>query len=90
MMVSSGNIILALTLSIYIIVALYSTIFAYRRLQRPGVSKNVRTLFVRKHFLYVIVFILIWTIQLSQNYYVLLNPHQNSPSRLAWHKKLGQ
>jgi hypothetical protein len=65
MMVSSGNLILAIALSIYIIVAFYSTIFAYRRLQRPGVSKTVRQLFVKKHFLYVIVFIFIWTIQLS-------------------------
>jgi hypothetical protein len=62
MMVSKGNIILAVALSIYIIIAFYSTIFAYRRLNRPGVSKTVRQLFVKKHFLYVIVFIFIWTI----------------------------
>ena len=65
---------LASTLSVYIVVAIYSTVFAYRRLHRPGVSKEVREMFVKKHFLYVLVFILIWTIQQTQNYYELFNP----------------
>jgi len=54
--------ILAYTLSIYIIVAIYSTVFAFRRLNRPGVSKEVRSMFLKKHLYYVIVFIAIWTI----------------------------
>lgn len=58
----SGNMILAYTLSIYIIVAIYSTVFAFRRLNRPGVSKEVRSMFLKKHLYYVIVFIAIWTI----------------------------
>ena len=66
--------ILAYTLSIYIIVAIYSTVFAFRRLNRPGVSKEVRSMFLKKHLYYVIVFTAIWTIQLSQNYFTLFNP----------------
>ena len=58
----SGNMILAYTLSIYIIVAIYSTVFAFRRLNRPGVSKEVRSMFLKKHLYYVIVFIALWTI----------------------------
>ena len=63
-----------MTLSLYIVVAIYSTVYSYRRLHRPGVSAPVRTLFVKKHFLYVVVFIVIWMIQQSNNYYFLFNP----------------
>ena len=66
--------VLAYTLSIYIFVAIYSTVFAFRRLNRPGVSKEVRSMFLKKHLYYVIVFTAIWTIQLSQNYFTLFNP----------------
>jgi hypothetical protein len=61
----SGNMILAYSLSIYIVVAIYSTVFAFRRLKRPGVSNGVRSMFLKKHLYYVIVFTVIWTLQLS-------------------------
>ena len=61
-------------LSLYIVIAVYSLIYAYRRLNRPGVSKEVRYMFVRKHGLYVIVFISVWTMQECFNYYQLFNP----------------
>ena len=48
-----------MVLSIYIVVAIYSTVYSYRRLHRPGVSRKVRSLFLRKNFLYVVVFILL-------------------------------
>jgi hypothetical protein len=38
MISGAGNLALAFTLSIYILVAIYSFVFAYRRLERPGVS----------------------------------------------------
>lgn len=60
---TQANLVLAMTLSLYIVVAIYSTVYSYRRLHRPGVSAPVRSLFVKKHFLYVIVFIVIWMIQ---------------------------
>jgi hypothetical protein len=63
-----------MSLSAYILVALYSMIFSMRRLNRPGVSVEVRKLFQRKHTFYVILFIVIWTIQLSASYYHLFNP----------------
>ncbi len=68
------NIVFALLLSIYIIIALYSCVYAMRRLSRPGVSSNVRWTFLRKHFLYVIVFIVVWTTFLAASYYHLFNP----------------
>jgi|TARA_B110000285_G_C15089570_1_gene598288 hypothetical protein len=63
-----------MSLSAYILVALYSMIFSLRRLNRPGVSVEVRKLFITKHTIYVILFIVIWTIQLSASYYHLFNP----------------
>lgn len=74
MITGIGNYILSFVMSVYILVAIYSVIYAYRRLERPGVSKEVRSMFLKKHSVYVFVFIGIWTIQLSQNYYQLFNP----------------
>ena len=36
---TAGNILIAMSLSVYIVVALYSVVFSMRRLNRPGVSK---------------------------------------------------
>ena len=69
-----ASLVLAMCLSLYIVVAIYSTVYSYRRLHRPGVSAPVRAMFVRKHFLYVVVFIVIWMIQQSANYFRLFNP----------------
>lgn len=68
------SIVLCISLSAYILVALYSIIFSLRRLNRPGVSREVRKLFQRKHTAYVSLFIVIWTVQLSSSYYHLFNP----------------
>jgi hypothetical protein len=62
MITGIGNYILSFVMSVYILVAIYSVIYAYRRLERPGVSKEVRTQFLRKHYVYVGVFIGIWVI----------------------------
>lgn len=74
MITGIGNYILSFVMSTYILVAIYSVIYAYRRLQRPGVSQEIRQMFLKKHYIYVGVFIVIWTIQLSQNYFQLFNP----------------
>lgn len=66
---------MAMMLSIYIVVAIYSVVYSYRRLMRPGVSKEVRSMFFQKHRNYVCIFIVLWTIQQSQNYYQLFNPN---------------
>jgi hypothetical protein len=77
----TSNLILAMSLSAYIIVALYSMIFSFRRLNRPGVGPGVRKLFQRKHSAYVILFIIVWTIQLSASYCHLFNPERfDNPS----------
>ena len=70
---SLANVVFALLLSIYIIIALYSCVYAMRRLTRPGVSKEVRKNFVINHFLYVVTFIIVWTVFLASAYYHLFN-----------------
>lgn len=60
---NQGNLVMAMLLSIYILVAIYSVVYSYRRLMRPGVSKTTKEMFFRKHFYYVCVFIALWTIQ---------------------------
>ncbi|CDW72257.1 phosphatidylinositol phosphate kinase [Stylonychia lemnae] len=62
----ASNLIFAMSLSVYIIVALYSS--------RPGLNKRVRWFFLRKHWSYVGIFILVWTLNLAQAYYQLFNP----------------
>ena len=79
-----GNLVLAFMLSIYILVAIYSFVFAYRKLERPGVSKEVRSMFLKKHLYYVVVFTIIWTIQLSSNYFTLFNPSTTPPAGQYW------
>ena len=58
----------------YIMVALYSVIFSNRRLTRPGVSAELRKVFVKKHSHYVYLFTAIWIIQLAQSFEHLFGP----------------
>ena len=51
--------------------ALYSCVYAYRRLTRPGMSAEVRFVFIRKHIAYVGTFIFIWTFYLAHSYFQL-------------------
>ena len=62
-------IFLPLYLSLYIIVAVYSCVFAFRRLTRPGINKEVRFIFLFKHIAYTLVFIIIWTIFYVSSFY---------------------
>ena len=59
----TSNVLVAMIYSTYVVIAIYSVVFSYRRLNRPGVSKTVRSLFFKKHFCYVAVFIAFWTVQ---------------------------
>jgi hypothetical protein len=53
----------------FVLLALYSCVFAYRRLTRPGMSSEVRYVFIRKHIFYVTVFIILWTFSLAHSYF---------------------
>jgi hypothetical protein len=57
-----GNLVLALMMTLFVSVSIYSVVFSLRRLNRPGVSKDLRMLFIKKHVIYVTVFTLIWVI----------------------------
>ena len=49
--------------------ALSSCVYAYRRLTRPGMSKEIRMFFIRKHISYVGTFIIIWSFYLAASYF---------------------
>lgn len=61
-------------LSIMIFVGIESIILAYKRLARPGVSREMRQLFLKKHAIYVFVLILVWILCLMYNYNHLFSP----------------
>ena len=46
MITGFGNYVLSFVMSCYILSAIYSVIFAYRRLNRPGVSQEIRSMFL--------------------------------------------
>ncbi|CDW83493.1 phosphatidylinositol phosphate kinase [Stylonychia lemnae] len=47
--------------------------YASQRLTRPGMSAEVRFVFIRKHIAYVATFIIIWTFYLAYSYFKLYN-----------------
>ena len=62
------NVSLTFLLSIYILVSVFSIIYAARMLYRPGMSPELRQIFMKKHLLYAISFIFIWSVQLLNAY----------------------
>ena len=46
-----------LTIVIYLVTALASIVYAYRKLRRPGISGEVRDLVFRRHVVQIVVFI---------------------------------
>jgi len=61
----------------FVLSALYSCVYAYRRLTRPGMSSEVRFVFIRKHIFYVSVFIIFWTVSLAHSYFQIYYAAQN-------------
>ena len=76
---STGNTILAIVLSVYIMFALFSIIYSGRMLSRPGMSGDIKNMFMRKHVLYTICFIVIWSITLTGAYQSLYSSLDNKP-----------
>ena len=64
---------LAVVLSLYILISLFSIIYAARMLSRPGISSEIRKMFMKKHVLYSISFIIIWSLNLLNAYDALYN-----------------
>lgn len=60
-----------MSLTAFILMGIYSCVYAYRRLTRPGMSEEIRVFFVRKHISYVATFIVIWSFYLVSSYYQL-------------------
>lgn len=69
-----------MSLTAFILMGIYSCVYAYRRLTRPGMSAEIRLFFVRKHISYVATFIFIWSFYLASSYYQLFSSNGNDPS----------
>mmetsp|Transcript_450 Transcript_450/g.909 ORF Transcript_450/g.909 Transcript_450/m.909 type:complete len:157 (+) Transcript_450:785-1255(+) len=68
------NYLIIFSVQMLMIIGFYSIIVSCRRLGRPGVSTEMRSLFLRKHMLYVVVLISIQMMMLLCNYYEIYNP----------------
>ena len=66
-----AHLILAWCLSLYLIIAIYSCVYASRRLDRMRIDKTIRKYFLRKHFYYVGIFAGVWGCYLANAYYDL-------------------
>lgn len=69
-----AHLILCSLLSVYILIALYSCIFASRRLDRKGINKVIRQKLLKKHYYYVAIFVIVWGFYLANAYYDLFYP----------------
>mmetsp|Transcript_34661 Transcript_34661/g.34289 ORF Transcript_34661/g.34289 Transcript_34661/m.34289 type:complete len:210 (-) Transcript_34661:873-1502(-) len=77
------NSILAIVLSLYIVIALFSIVYTGRMLSKPGISNNIKRMFLKKHILYVVGFITIWIITLSSAYRNLYKINSGDPENEA-------
>lgn len=59
--------------------ALSSCVYAFRRLTKPGMSEEIRRVFIRKHISYVAAFIIIWTFYLASSYFQIYVSSINTP-----------
>jgi hypothetical protein len=71
------SLIACLQLTLYNLMALFSCVYAFRKLTRPGMSSEVKRLYILKHISYVGTFILIWTFYLAYSYFKLFNAGVN-------------
>lgn len=78
----------------FVLIALYSCVFAFRRLTRPGMSVEVRYVFIRKHITYVSTFIVLWSVSLSHSYFQIFYAAQDlqnapdGPERMKEYAKI--
>lgn len=69
-----SHLILASCLSAYMLIALYSCVYASRRLARPSINNQIRVFFLRKHYYYVAIFTVVWGFYLANAYFQLFYP----------------
>jgi hypothetical protein len=77
----SAHLILAWCLYLYLIIAIYSCVYASRRLDRMRIDKTIRKYFLRKHFYYVGIFAGVWGCYLANAYYDLFYYPENKDSK---------
>jgi hypothetical protein len=68
---ADSHMILSMCLSVYMIVAIYSCVYASRRLHRPSINRDVRHFFLKKHYIFVTIFIVVWGCYMGYAYFSL-------------------
>jgi hypothetical protein len=63
------------------LVAIFSCVYASRRLARPSISKKIRSVFLQKHFIYVFIFIVVWGCYMGNAYFQLFIPNPSDSDR---------
>ena len=86
---NTQNAALAFVLSLYILISIFSIIYAARMLSRPGISSEIRGIFMKKHMVYAVSFIIIWSLVLLDAYHSLYNTIDESSSEYALLKAQG-
>jgi hypothetical protein len=61
----------AAIMTCYMIFAITSCAYSYRMTTRPGMSSELRTTFILRHMLYVLVYILVWLPYLGLCFFVV-------------------
>lgn len=86
---ATQNTIFAIFLSIYILISVYSVIYAARMLSRPGMSSDIRTMFMKKHMFYALSFVIIWSLMLLNAYDQLYNHYNLKQEELQLRSEQG-
>ena len=73
------NSMMIILLSLYILISCFSVVYAARMLSSPGISSDIRSLFMKKHLLYAISFIVVWSLILLNAFDQLYNRSKIAP-----------
>jgi len=65
------NAVSGVTITAYMIFAIFSCAYSYRMTTRPGMSSEIRKDFIMRHILYVLVYIIVWLPYLGLTFYTI-------------------
>ena len=74
-----SNTIYAFVLAIYFIGAIYSVVYSFRRLRRPGVRADIRNFVITNHFWFVVFIIVIQVMFSLSNFTYIFNYNSTQP-----------
>lgn len=70
-MVLFDNTVSGVTITLYMIFAIFSCAYSFRMTTRPGMSSSIRKEFIWRHIMYVLVYIICWLPYLGLTFYTV-------------------